>query len=229
MSRTSFVAGLMMAIAVHAAILWAARQPTMADQSPPCEPAPIIVDVPPVAQESPQVVNDHKAAAGQQDGPHLDDVVRPVSAVDPASGVGEMASDGTAPPLRVTWDSPAQLTTVARSLGMKVVAVNASHEIVGEVSLAGRAVLREFSGELSGFSNRVRTLHLDFFGRGLTSGTSAKSLWVLVPSHHDARFIELQRGAIRQEGISPDAVRIVDARIDRRGNLTITRIHKKER
>jgi len=80
---------------------------------------------------------------------------------------------------------------------------------------------------LSAYSNRVRTLPRGFFGSAPIAGGDVASFWVLVPADLDARFVLLQRDAIRRKGLTPAEVRAMDAefRSSRSGyELVITRL-----
>lgn len=240
MSKTSFIIGLALASILHGAIFWlllnpAATQPTSAQPKPVSLRRPL-----------PQPINDQVTTAEndplrQEPQPDvltgLADIARPRSDHDRLMMRGDSPTepnDESTPPLRIVWAGADELAAVARALGMKVVAVNGQNEIVGEVELIGRPQLLPFSGDLSGYSNRVRTLEPGFFGRELfeQQGVRIRSLWVLVPASHDAHFIELQRDALRRVGVNADAVRLMEARFEPRSGrtyqLSITHVHQKK-
>ncbi|MCH8316558.1 MAG: hypothetical protein IIA64_11340 [Planctomycetes bacterium] len=240
MSKTSFIIGLALASILHGAIFWlllnpAATQPTSA------RPKPVSLRRPlpePINDQVPTAENDPPRQEPQPDVlTGLTDIARPQVDQDRLTMRGDSPtdpSDESIPPLRIVWAGADELAAVARALGMKVVAVNGQNEIVGEVELIGRPQLLPFSGDLSGYSNRVRTLEPGFFGRELFEqpGVRIRSLWVLVPASHDAHFIELQRDALRRVGVHADAVRLMEARFEpRRGRtyqLSITHVHQKK-
>lgn len=240
MSKTSFIIGLTLALILHGAIFWSLSNSATAQpvNSPPKPvslrqpaPEPVKTQVKTAENEPPQ--REPQVDASKD----LADIARHQADHDRLATYGDSPaepSDNAVPPLRIVWTGPEELTAVARSLGMKVVAVNAQNEIVGEVELSGRPKLLPFSGDLSGFSNRVRTIEPGFFGRELLeqSGVPIRSLWVLVPAPHDARFIELQRDALRRAGVRTDSVRLMEAKFESRGvrtyQLSITQVHQKK-
>ena len=116
---------------------------------------------------------------------------------------------------------------VAAHLNMRIAAITADNQVTGEVATNGPVRVVPFEGRLSAYSNRVRTLPRGFFGPGPVANSKIASFWVLVPADLDARFILLQRDAIRREGITVAQVRAVDAefRFSRGGyRLEITRV-----
>jgi len=115
--------------------------------------------------------------------------------------------------LRIAWESPGQLCAVAQDLGLKVVAVNSSGEIMGEVDTIGDPTLKSFTSCLSNFSNRVRTLPKFFFGPGmaLSSKERISAFWVLVPENIDREFLAVQNRAVGERGLNMLEVSVVEA------------------
>lgn len=162
----------------------------------------------------------------------IEKVVKPRSARDLIKGYGDMAEDaGDLPAMRIVWTGPEQVSAVARTFRMRIVAINADGRIVGEVTMDGEARLVAFNTELTGYSNRVRTLPADFFGRGVMASTaeSIRSLWILVPADVDGEFVRIQREAIRERGVKPAIVLAMEAHFTRddsgRYRLVVTRVN----
>lgn len=238
MSRTSLIVGVAVSVLAHALIfgprmfgsrrqaetLPAAKQRavvTLAQAEP--EPAPPQM---PKREEPPKP--DVKAEPPAT----VEEVVKPRSPRDPIQGYGDLAKDdsGDLPAMRIVWTGPDQVRDVARAFGMRIVAVNAEGKVAGEVIMDGEARLVAFDGGLAGYSNRVRTLPADFFGRNVTTSAPAgiRSLWILVPAQVDEEFVRIQREAIRERGADPSSVLAMEARFvrDDRGRyrLIVTRI-----
>jgi hypothetical protein len=141
----------------------------------------------------------------------------------------EEISDDALPPLRIVWSSPGQLRAVAATTGMRIVGVNRQGEVIGEVPPAGQVRLEAFQGQLSRYSNRVRTLPSNFFGLPLArdDGQRVAELWVLVPSRLDRQWIDLQKRAIASAGLETQAVRAVEGQFASRAGtfqLIVTRL-----
>jgi len=136
-------------------------------------------------------------------------------------GAGSVATISTTdgvPPLRISWASRDQLEAVAQSLGIKIAAVNADDEIIGEVSFGGDSRIEQFSGDLGRYSNRIRVLGPSFFGK--IQGASAHSYWLLVPAHLDALLAQSQREAARRLGVDINKVRSMTGRFEREASGT---------
>jgi hypothetical protein len=164
--------------------------------------------------------------------PALQEVVKP--SASSAAAVAEPGSsaepdDDALPTLRIEWSSARQLKNVARTLGMRIIAVDDRSDIVGEVSLLGTPALVPFNGRLSNFSNRVRTLARNYFGPAdrWEGGERVASLWILVPAGIDRSFADTQRDAIRDAGRSVGDVRTTEGRFEAWADtyrLVITRV-----
>ena len=239
MSKSSLMLGLVVAIVLHALLFVPVNAPerlpepaladpdpvppvTMIDPPPPVQPPPVKPPQPdPPADPPPQMQQIAQPPAPQED-----------PGEQPGKTSPEDISDDALPPLRITWNSPDQLRQVARSLGMRIVAVNFQGQVVGEVNGGGAtASLGEFSGQLSHYSNRVRTLPSGFFGSSLTDGQrEIAELWILVPAGVDRAWMDLQKQAIAQTGLAPERVRAIECRFaDQAGawRLVVTRVVSK--
>jgi hypothetical protein len=245
MSRSSLIIGLLAAGALHALLfapaLWSSEQPDPADPSedppavaitPPPEPAPT-PEPEPVKQPTPEPKP--RPEPVKKPTPPLREVHKQPAAQDPPPRQGnthnnpvEEADPSDLPPLRIIWDSPSELRRIAARLGMRIVAVNSGGEILGEVPSAGAVRLVEFGGQLSRYSNRVRTLPVSFFGHQLArQAETAARLWVLVPTGVDRRWIHMQKQAIARAGVDLTGVRELEGEFRRaRGTvrLVVTRI-----
>ena len=135
---------------------------------------------------------------------------------------GSSTGDGDyVPPLRVHWRDAGELIAVARSLGLRLAAVNRSGAIIGEVALISRPDLKEWSGLPQAYSNRVRMLSPSIFNGVLKAGLTAgeiHEIWVFVPAHQDRVMISTQRSAVTRRGGQIEDVLSVDARFVKAAN-----------
>ena len=240
MSRSSLILGVVAALVLHGLLFLPVTkhaQPEAAGEAPPnegqgkevtlAEPprAPAPAEMPtPAPPKTPQP---------RKPAPELAKVVAappaPSERPRPDGSAGAETDDAHLPPLRILWSSPGQLRQVARELGMRIVAVDAAGKILAEVSTDGQAALRKFAGRLDQYSNRVRTLPADFFGRRLAGPSAAKAtaLWVLVPAGLDRQWIELQKRALARRGLAGSKVRELEGRFESaagRATLVVTRV-----
>ncbi len=141
--------------------------------------------------------------------------------------------DGTGdvtPPLRVHWRDARELIKVARTLGMRLAAVDRSGDIIGEIALVDPPGLRKWNGLPYGYSNRVRMLSPSIFSPtiGDVAGTEIHAIWVFVPSDRDRAMALAQKEAVRRAGARLEDVASVDGQFIRAANgsyrLDITRI-----
>jgi hypothetical protein len=244
MSRSSLIIGLLVAVALHAALfapaLWSSDQP---DPSPPRQHPPAVAITPPPEPEPQPAPEPVKQPAPEpapepveKPTPPLREVHRQPPSHDPPPQQGDTHAEpleevaaSDLPPLRIVWDSPAQLRRVAHRLGMRIVAVNAGGEILGEIPADGPVQLVEFRGELARYSNRVRTLPVSFFGGQLASSSPAARLWVLVPVGVDRRWVATQKQAIARAGVGLGGVRELEGEFRPVGGgprLVVTRIRQ---
>ena len=135
------------------------------------------------------------------------------------------------PPLRVHWRDAGELIKVARTLGMRLAAVNRGGDIIGEIALADPPGLRKWNGLPYGYSNRVRMLSPSIFKPTIgdaVAGTEVHSIWVFVPSDRDRAMVAAQKEAVRRAGARLEDVASVDGQFVRAANgsyrLDITRI-----
>ena len=138
-------------------------------------------------------------------------------------------SDEGLPSLRLVWDSPEHLIRVSKALGLKVLPVNNSNEPIRELRFERDILVGKFYGELSSYSNRVRTISSQFFGSDVTSQCkeNVRCFWVIIPSEIDQSWIAVQKQALRSKGLDSSQVSYMEARIVNDGNvykLIITRI-----
>lgn len=144
---------------------------------------------------------------------------------NPVEGTGDFT-----PPLRVHWRDAGELIRVARTLGMRLAAVNRAGDIVGEVVLTDPPALKKWNGLPYGYSNRVRMLSPSIFSAriGGADGEEVGEIWVFVPSDRDRAMVEAQKEAVRRAGARVEDVVSVDGKFVRAANgsyrLDITNI-----
>ncbi|MHC4415561.1 MAG: hypothetical protein ACYS0G_09785 [Planctomycetota bacterium] len=136
---------------------------------------------------------------------------------------GRRPGDGDAeyvPPLRVHWKDAAELVSVARTLGMRLAAVDRHGNIVAEIDLSETPGLKIWRGLPYGYSNRVRMLSPSIFSSRLgdQGGADIREIWVFVPTDRDRAMIEAQKAAVRRAGARPEDVLYVDGRFVRAAN-----------
>ncbi len=150
---------------------------------------------------------------------------RVVDSASPLEGTGDFT-----PPLRVHWRDAGELISVARTLGMRLAAVNRAGDIIGEVALADPPALRKWIGLPYGYSNRVRMLSPSIFSStiGDVAETEVHAIWVFVPSDRDRAMVAAQNEAVRRAGARLEDVASVDGQFVRAANgsyrLDITNI-----
>jgi len=244
MSKTSLLIGCVLAAAVHGLLLWdpspvSPPEPVPAEAPPKATlvtaPAPDPKPVPPTPKPKPKPVPPKAGKAAPTPTPPLQKVAQAPAQPeperpepkDPAPG----ADDAALPPMRIAWASPQQVRAVARALGLRIVAVNADAEAVGQIDpYDGR--LADFTGRLDQYSNRVRTLPRGFFGTSAEApGRGVARFWILVPAAVDRQWMALQRSAIAERGMKVSEVREVEARFTGSGTprLSITQVHGRRR
>ena len=221
MSKTSLIVGVAVSLLAHAVIfapqmLGSRRQAnTLAEAKRQAVVMLAQAQTEPIRPQLPKLEEPVKPPTQLKPPAKVEEVIKPRSAHDPIKGYGDLTEDdGDLPAMRIVWTGPEQVRSVARAFRMRIVAINVEGKVVGEVTMDGEARLVAFNGGLGGYSNRVRTLPADFFGRGLTASAPAtiRSLWILVPAHVDKEFVRIQRAAIRERGVRPSAVLAMEAR-----------------
>ncbi|MFP4355573.1 MAG: hypothetical protein ACLFUJ_10675 [Phycisphaerae bacterium] len=257
MSKTSFLLGLIVAAGAHLLLFWPGIKAPAQPQEPRVEPIPPIsmVQPPPPEQPKPEPKPKPKPEPKVQPRPEPKPEAKPQPKPQPKPEpklarttpppqpepvaddlVGNTApkqtpesiDDDALPPLRITWDSPAELKRVAARMGMRIVGVNFQGEILGEIDPNGSSRLVEFHGQMSNYSNRVRTLPTGFFGPNLADDEQpVAELWILVPAGIDRAWMDMQKRAIAQTGLKVEQVRSIEGRFASVGDgyrLTVTRI-----
>ena len=159
-------------------------------------------------------------------------VSEPAPVVDHARPPGHQL-EGTGdltPPLRVHWRNARELVTVARTLGMRLAAVDGHGDIIGEVALTDPPSLKAWHGLPYGYSNRVRMLSPSIFSSriGDADGVQVREIWVFVPTDRDRAMVDAQKEAVRRAGARLEDVTSVDGQFVRAANgsyrLNITNI-----
>ncbi len=230
MSKSTFVIGILVAVGAHALLFWPFDGNTPAAKKSQPEVKPPTVAMLPEVPEAKTPPTPPKLRPAAEPTP-LKRVVDAPAKTEAPDTPGDTSADGpedALPPLRVVWESADQLRSVVAHLGMRIVAINTDNQVAGEVTATGSPRVVPFEGRLSSYSNRVRTLPRDFFGPAPVADGGVASFWVLVPADLDARFVLLQRDAIRRKGLRAADVRAMEAefRSGRGGyELVITRLH----
>ena len=167
-------------------------------------PAPALGPAPPPAPPAPPV--------DEPSGPVVDSAR---TQGNPVEGTGDFT-----PPLRVHWRDAGELIRVARTLGMRLAAVNRAGDIVGEVVLTDPPALKKWHGLPYGYSNRVRMLSPSIFSAriGGADGEEVGEIWVFVPSDRDRAMVEAQKDAVRRAGARVEDVVSVDGKFVRAAN-----------
>ena len=155
-------------------------------------------------------------SVGEADHPlsPLRDVVKPRETVTDGEGSsGGRGDEEGLPMLEIDWEGPEELLMVARALGMRLRPVDRDDHAIGEVSLEGEPRLVEPVHEVSAFSNRIRQLPRPFLAQVLPGGLpdSIAAFHILVPSRLDEQFVQLQKQAIKERGMSNSEVQLVRA------------------
>lgn len=196
---------------------------SQAEPPPPRAPDPT-PEPPPAAPESEAVTAAAPPQpAATQDTAALARAAAPAAAPQEPDRDGRMPGDGDAqyvPPLRVHWRDADELISVARTLGMRLAAIDARGDIIGEIDLSSRPGLKQWQGLPYGYSNRVRMLSPSIFSTTLPSagGADIREIWVFVPADRDRAMVEAQRSAVQRAGARPQDVRYVDGRFVRAAN-----------
>ena len=197
-------------------------------QTPAARPAP----EPGAAARIPAPPVERTAALNEPVPRRPDAASTPAPVVDHARPPGHQL-EGTGdltPPLRVHWRNARELVTVARTLGMRLAAVDHRGDIIGEVALTDPPTLKAWQGLPYGYSNRVRMLSPSIFSSriGDADGVQVREIWVFVPSDRDRAMIDAQKEAVRRAGARLEDVTSVDGKFIRAANgsyrLDITNI-----
>jgi hypothetical protein len=209
MSRSSLFLGVTIAIALHGLLF------LIPGSGAPADPVPPVVMVP--SAESPEPTDVSAPIPPPRATPPVEPVAPPVKMTEVVRGeradadqfgdTADAIDDASVPALSVEWSGPDQLRAVARAFGMRVLAVDARQQVVGEVLLTGPARRVEFTGQLGDFSNQVRALPVSFFGESVLTGSGATRLWVVTPAPIDGEFLQIQKQAILSRRLRVEDVR----------------------
>jgi len=237
MSKTSLIVGLAFSLLAHGALLLQdkqTREVSHKDVRPePRKAAKLILTPTPVAEERPKE-QPKQLPPKQREKPviqELKEVVTPpeTKVVDEPGDFSEFESNDYIPELRLVWDNPDQLIEAAKVLGMRILLVDRKNQPVGEVIFEKDLLVKEFKGNLTNFSNRVRTISAQFFGPELLSQSSEsiRCFWVLVPASVDQLWVSVQREAVKSGGFKSSQVSYTEARISPNKSsyeLVVTRV-----
>ena len=230
MSKSTFIIGLIAACLVHSLLfIDFDKKIVKAEEIKEQKIAKILIPPLPKLQE-PDVIKPVKPLK-QQLRESFEKVVAGSTQANVPDRYGDYAkeSDEGLPSLRLIWDSPEHLIRVSKALGLKVLPVNNSNEPIGELRFERDILVGKFYGELSNYSNRVRTISSQFFGRDVISQCkeNVRCFWVIIPSEIDQSWIAVQKQALRSKGLKSYQVSYMEATIANDGNgykLIITRI-----
>ena len=186
------------------------------DQAPPIRPRP----EPATAASATAPRQVQTAAVTEPIRRQADLPSRPAPVVDRARPPGhELEGTGDfTPPLRVHWSDARELVNVARTLGMRLAAVDGRGDIIGEVALTDPPSLKSWQGLPYGYSNRVRMLSPSIFSARIGDGVQITEIWVFVPSDRDRAMVEAQKEAVRRAGARLEDVSSVDGKFVRAAN-----------
>lgn len=235
MSKSSFIIGLGLSFILHGLCLLSPHcfefnkvaqslpeqraKLTLPPLPPPTEPTPV-PDPPDPPTPEPEVTPVPMPEEISPSPPveQLQEVVETASnktTSEEAGDVNQEKTDTVLPELRLVWDNPAQLVEIARLLNLRILLVGKDHQPLGELRLSGDLSVKPFSGKLSHYSNRVRTLAPGFFGADLLQQVKRPVLcyWILVPSHTDQQWIAAQKKALATKALMPSQVSYMEARI----------------
>jgi hypothetical protein len=227
MSKSSLIVGVVLSAVIHAVFLLPALAQRNSAQADEAVPVPPVVVVPP-EPEPPEPVPIENVPEIEPPPPEpiaeqveMAEVVtppEPEAEETPGNTDAEATADDEKllPATRIIWESPQQLARVARTLRMRVVAVDEQGDVAGEVALWGEPGIKEFGGRLDVYSNRVRSIPLSFFGDSLPLAPEMDvvGFLVLVPEEVDRQMAETVRGAVRAKGLSAADVEWVEAAFD---------------
>jgi len=230
MSKSTFIIGLIVACLVHSLLfIDFDKKIVKAEEIKEQKIAKILIPPLPKSQES-DATKPVKPLKSQPK-ESFEKVVAGSTQANVPDRYGNYAkeSDEGLPSLRLIWDSPEHLIRVSKALGLKVLPVNSSNEPIGELRFERDILVGKFYGELSNYSNRVRTISSQFFGSDVTSQCkeNVRCFWVIIPSEIDQSWIAVQKQVLRSKGLSSSQVSYMEARIVDDGvgyKLIITRI-----
>jgi len=259
MSRTSLLLGVVVAIVIHVALFWPIGKQTPAKQPRPLprltlerpETPDQQTPDPPVREEA-RVPETERELERE---PELAEVVdqpptegTPVTPPAPMEQTREARraeedretlgdsparepDDDALPPVRIVWDGPDEVRSVARELGMRIVAVDRRGDVLGEVSRTGSANVVPFDSGTSRFSNRVRMIDdRGFFGESIPRELEGRlsAFWLLVPAELDRALSDEIRRTIRESGYTTSQVRFVEASFEERSGRRVLKIGRIE-
>ena len=238
MSKSSFYIGLILAVVLHSPFIWELR--SISDDSANSEIVSPVITIPPVPVRTKKTPDPEPNMVPQidpvetADSTSLTEVVEPRETHNDSVGTSGTAEDtaeeALPPPLQIVWLGPTEFLSIAQNLGLRMLAVDKQSKILGEITLTPNPALVPFTTSLAGYSNRVRTLEPTFFDNQLDSTEHIHRLWILIPASHDAHFIQLQRDALRVDGVHAGDVRSMEAhfqRLNGKYELSITSLLQK--
>lgn len=254
MSRTSLILGILIAIAVHAALLWPfgtspVKQstpvvPRLTLERPPDEPEREVrepepteiarrEDAPP-SEPEPEPATSEPERRAEATPPakmeQVDEVRKPDLETSSLGQTSDEPDDDSLPPVRIMWDGPDEVRSVALELGIRIVAVDRRGDVLGEVARTGSSRIVPFDSGTNRFSNRVRMIDdRDFFGSEIPREVNGlTAFWLLVPADLDRALTDEIRRKIYESGHAPSEVRFVEASFEQRAGRRVLKIGRIE-
>jgi len=136
---------------------------------------------------------------------------KPVKDIREAKGdflKSDNADSDLLPELKIDISDEQILLGAVRFFGMKIVAIDNFGALAGEIKINSEPQFSAFKGNLSKYSNRVRFLPIDYFGKRLADFIEEKRarLCLLVPVSVDIMLTDTQREAVSEHGCDPSQV-----------------------
>jgi hypothetical protein len=256
MSRTSLILGILIAIGVHAALFWPLGKSPAKQNRPvaprlklerPQEPAPepeaqepepseiVSREEAPLPEPAPERATPEPERRAETPPPAPMERVDEVRKSDvETAGLGQTADepdDDALPPVRILWDGPDEVRSVALELGIRIVAVDRQGDVLGEVARTGSSRIVPFDSGTSRFSNRVRMIDdRDFFGSEIPGELNGRlsAFWLLVPADLDRALSDEIRRTIHDSGYAASEVRYVEASFEQRAGRRVLKIGRIE-
>lgn len=236
MSKTSILTGLIVSVLGHTILFW--------DYIPGLEKKNLVINttkeqaakainVANIQMQKPLEVKPHEAKQPPMSVLNkVEKLVSPkkVSSKGNRGDFSDKDDENSIPSLRLIWDNPDEIIAAQR-IGLKILAVEKGNQIVGELIFDGTLSVKPYQGDMSNYSNRVRTISYDFFGRQILSEINRPiDCWfILIPAEIDRKWLTIQQQAIHEKGLKYSEVAYVEARLVSENNgyeLVITKIVK---
>ncbi len=219
MSKSTFIIGVIIAVLVHSLLFLDFDKNTLkAEEVEPKKVARILIPpLPKPPERTPPDPGKPLSLPSRPPKESFDQVVTDSTQGDIPDSLGDYAADGDEglPSLRLIWDSPEHLIQVSKALNLRVIPVNNSNKPIGELCFERNILVNRFSGELSGYSNRVRTISSHFFGINVLNQCqeNVQCFWIIVPTDIDYQWVSIQKQVLRSKGLNSSQVSYMEAQI----------------